>query len=71
MQTVFHQVTGHRVTETVEEVRADTDECQVNPRFVLEQVGKGLERELLCPNGLQALLREQSAGQCHNGGQGT
>ena len=63
MQAVFQQVAGHRIAESVEEIRADADERQDDPRLVAEQVGERLEGELLRPDGLQALLRQQAAGQ--------
>ena len=69
MQAVFHQVTGHGIAEAVEEVGADTDERQVNPGLVLEQVGKRLEGEFLGTNGFQTLLGQQTAGQRHDCGQ--
>ena len=68
MQTVLQQIACHGIAEAVEEVRADTDKRQVNPRLVLKQVGKGLERELLSANGFQSFLGEQSASQRSDGG---
>ena len=40
METVFHEVTCYSIAEAVEEIGTDSDECEVNPRFVLEEVGK-------------------------------
>ena len=63
MEAVFQQVSGHGVAESVEEIGADAHQRKVDPRFVAEQVGEGFERELLGPHGLDALFREQAAGQ--------
>ena len=71
MQAVFQQVAGHCIAESVEEIRADADERQDDPRLVAEQVRERLEGELLRPDGLQALLRQEAAGQRAQRGQCT
>ena len=63
MQAVFKHIACHGIAEAIEEVHADTDECQVYPGLVVEEVCKGLERELLSTDGLQPFLGKQSAGQ--------
>ena len=70
MQAVFHQIGGHGIAESVEEIGANADERKINPGLVLEQVGKGLEGELLCPHRFQALLRQKAAGQGAQRGHG-
>ena len=69
METVLQQITSHSIAEPIEKVGADTDERQVDPGFVAEQVAEGLERELFGADGFQALFREQAAGQRTQGGQ--
>ncbi len=63
MQAVFKQITGDGIAETVEEVGAYADKGEINPGFVAEKVGKGLEGEFFRADGFEALFCEKAAGK--------
>ena len=71
VEAVGYQVAGYGIAETVEEVGADTNQCEVYPRLVLQQIGKGTQRELIGTDGFQALFGEQTASQGHGCGYNT
>ena len=64
MHAVLKQIACHSVAEAVEEIHADTDEREDDPRPVAEQVTEGLEGELLSTYRLQSLFGHESASQC-------
>ena len=67
MQTVFYHISSHSITESVKEVGTYSNQSQNNPRLVLKQIAKLLEREFLSSYGLQSLLGHQSASQSSSG----
>ena len=69
MQAVLQQIARHGIAESIEEIGADAHEREVDPRLVADEVCKGLEGELLRPDGLQAFLGEEAAGQRAQRGQ--
>lgn len=56
MQAIFNEISSHGIAETVEEIGADADERKIDPRFVADKVGEGLEGEFFGADGLQALF---------------
>ena len=66
MQTVFKHIACHRIAEAIEEVHANTNQCEVYPWFVAEQVNKRFQTEFLCTNRFQSLLGQQTAYQRAN-----
>ncbi len=67
MQAVVEHVTSHSITETIEEVGANGDGGHIEPRLVVYQVSKLMERELFRTLWLQAFLGQKTASQGHHG----
>ena len=67
MQTVIEHIAGYSIAETIEEVGAHSDGCHIEPSLVVNEVGKLMERELLCTLRLETLLGKESANQGHHG----
>ena len=60
MQTVIEHIASYGIAESVEEVGAHGDGCHIEPSLVVNEVGKLLERELLCAFRLQTFLGKES-----------
>ena len=66
--TVSEHISCHCIAESIEEIGADSDRSDVNPRLVLEEITKLLEGEFLRTLRLDALLGQKSASHSHDTG---
>ena len=68
MEAVGEHIRHDGITEAVEEIGTHGHEGHIDPGFIAEQVSVLFEREFLRAYGFMSFPREQSAGQCHEGG---
>ena len=65
VQTVVEHISGHGIAESVEEIGAHGHAGHIQPRLVVHEIDKLVEREFLGAHGFQTFLGEQTAGQSH------